>query len=90
MLKELKILVRNPVYLVQCVLPALIFPVLFIGLIFILPEEETSGITNALSMMLEFNKPLILMGLVAAMQFLPCLYMYQLRQFQEKAKMLHL
>ena len=68
-LKELKILVRNPVYLVQCVLPALIFPVLFIGLIFILPEEETSGITNALSMMLEFNKPLILMGLVAAMQF---------------------
>ena len=68
-LKELKILVRNPVYLVQCVLPALIFPVLFIGLVFILPEEETSGITNALSMMLEFNKPLILMGLVAAMQF---------------------
>jgi ABC-2 type transport system permease protein len=68
-LKELKILVRNPVYLVQCVLPALIFPLLFIGLIFILPEEETSGITNALSMMLEFNKPLILMGLVAAMQF---------------------
>lgn len=68
-LKELKILVRNPVYLVQCVLPALIFPILFIGLIFILPEEETSGITNALSMMLEFNKPLILMGLVAAMQF---------------------
>lgn len=68
-LKELKILVRNPVYLVQCVLPALIFPVLFIGLVFILPEEETNGITNALSMMLEFNKPLILMGLVAAMQF---------------------
>lgn len=68
-LKELKILVRNPVYLVQCVLPALIFPVLFIGLIFILPEEETSGITNALSMMLELNKPLILMGLVAVIQF---------------------
>ncbi len=67
--KELKILIRNPVYLVQCVLPALIFPVLFIGLIFIASDEELKGITNSLALMLNFNKPLILMGLVAIMQF---------------------
>ena len=67
--KELKILIRNPVYLVQCVLPALIFPVLFIGLIFIASDEELKGITNSLALMINFNKPLILMGLVAIMQF---------------------
>lgn len=68
-LKELKILIRNPVYLVQCVLPALIFPVLIVALIFILSDEELKGITNSLTLMLNFNKPLILMGLVAIMQF---------------------
>lgn len=67
--KELKILIRNPVYLVQCVLPALIFPVFFIGLIFIASDEELKEITNSLALMLNFNKPLILMGLVAIMQF---------------------
>lgn len=68
-LKELKILIRNPVYLVQCVLPALIFPVLIVALIFIMSDEELKEITNSLELMLNFNKPLILMGLVAIMQF---------------------
>lgn len=68
-LKELKILIRNPVYLVQCVLPALIFPVLIVALIFIMSDEELKEITNSLALMLNFNKPLILMGLVAIMQF---------------------
>lgn len=68
-LKEFKTLIRNPVYLVQCVLPALIFPVLIVALIFIMSDEELKEITNSLVLMLNFNKPLILMGLVAIMQF---------------------
>ena len=32
--KELKILFRNPIYFMQCVLPAFIMPVLYIGIIF--------------------------------------------------------
>ncbi len=68
-LKEFKTLIRNPVYLVQCLLPALIFPVLIVALIFIMSDEELKEITNSLVLMLNFNKPLILMGLVAIMQF---------------------
>lgn len=39
--KEFKILLRNPVYLVQCIIPAIIFPILCIALIVISIDEES-------------------------------------------------
>lgn len=39
--KEFKILLRNPVYLVQCIIPAIIFPILCIALITISIDEES-------------------------------------------------
>ncbi len=48
--KEFKTLLRNPVYLVQCVLPAILLPILCIALVLISFDEETiNEIMKALS-----------------------------------------
>ena len=48
--KELKTLIRNPVYMVQCVLPAIILPILCIAFILIsFDEEAINEIMQALS-----------------------------------------
>lgn len=48
--KEMKTLIRNPVYMVQCVLPAIILPILCVAFILIsFDEEAVSEIMQALS-----------------------------------------
>lgn len=46
--KEFKILVRNPVFLMQCILPSIIFPVLFIGISFMgmQSDSDTASFTQ--------------------------------------------
>lgn len=41
--KEFKLLIRNTVYLVQCVLPAILFPIIVIIMIFSSIDQETLG-----------------------------------------------
>lgn len=67
-LKEFKILFRNPVFLVQCVLPAILFPILILIIVFMSSGGESNDLINTLPELIKFNKPLILMGLVAITQ----------------------
>lgn len=66
--KEFKTLLRNPVYLVQCVLPAIILPILCIVLVLISFDEETiNEIMKALSNVNASG--LILLTLIGITQF---------------------
>lgn len=67
--KEFKILLRNPVFLVQCVLPALIFPVLCIFLTFVGLENEDMQELSSLTSMLEANKIVLLLGILGVIEF---------------------
>ena len=67
--KEFKILFRNPIFLVQCILPALIFPVLCIVLVAIGMGEQDAQELAELSSMLEENKALLLLGILGVIQF---------------------
>ena len=67
--KEFKILLRNPVFLVQCILPAILMPILCIGIvIFGFNGEEAQGLAE-LSAMLQEEKLLLLIGIIAINQF---------------------
>lgn len=67
--KEFKTLLRNPVYLVQCILPAIIFPVLCIGIVvFGFNGDEAQDLAE-LSAMLQEHKLLLLFGIIAINQF---------------------
>lgn len=66
--KELKILVRNPVFFLQCVLPALLMPILFFGVIvFSLGAEEKA---QMLSFLPDMNSSLVIFIILGASQFL--------------------
>lgn len=67
--KEFKILLRNPVFLVQCILPALIFPVLCIFLTFVGLNNEDMQELASLTSMLESNKLLLLLGILGIIEF---------------------
>lgn len=67
--KEFKILFRNPVYLVQCVLPALLFPILIIFLVGFGMSSEDMQEMSQLTNMLANNKSLVLYGVLAVTQF---------------------
>ena len=41
--KEFKILLRNPIFFMQCVLPAILFPILIIGMTILGINEESNG-----------------------------------------------
>lgn len=43
--KEFKILLRNPIFFMQCVLPAILFPILIIGMTILGINEESNGQT---------------------------------------------
>ena len=67
--KEFKILFRNPIFLVQCILPALIFPILCIVLVVMGMGEQDAQELAELSSMLEENKSLLLLGILGIIQF---------------------
>lgn len=67
--KEFKILFRNPIFLVQCILPALIFPILCIVLVVMGMGEQDAQELAELSSMLEENKSLLLLGILGVIQF---------------------
>ena len=67
--KEFKILFRNPVYLVQCILPAVLFPILMVALVFIgLNGEELQEIRSAATIG-ESDKPMMYFIILAGIQF---------------------
>ena len=67
--KEFKILLRNPVFLVQCILPAVIFPVLIVGIVLIgFTGEELQEIRNA-AVVSDSDKPMFFFIILAAIQF---------------------
>lgn len=67
--KEFKILLRNPIFLVQCILPAVLLPILFIGIILLgFNGDEAQNLTE-LSAMLQENRLLLLFGIIAVNQF---------------------
>ncbi len=67
--KEFKILFRNPVYLVQCILPAVLFPILMLALVFIgLNGEELQEIRSAATIG-ESDKPMMYFIILAGIQF---------------------
>ncbi len=67
--KEFKTLLRNPVFLVQCILPAILFPMLCIGVvIFGFNGDEAQDLAELLTMLQE-HKLLLLFGIIAINQF---------------------
>ena len=67
--KEFKILFRNPIFLVQCILPALIFPILCIVLVVMGIGKQDAQELAELTSMLEENKALLLLGILGVVQF---------------------
>lgn len=67
--KEFKILYRNPVFLMQCLLPAVLFPILCIVLFLFGMDVETSAELANLSNSLETLKPLIMFVILGITQF---------------------
>ena len=59
--KEFKTLIRNPVFFMQCVLPAIIFPILIIGMSFIGLKGEQNGELTSIANMIQ-NKNSIYLG----------------------------
>ena len=67
--KEFKILLRNPIFLVQCILPAVLLPILFIGIILLGFNGDEAQNLAELSAMLQENRLLLLFGIIAVNQF---------------------
>ena len=68
--KELKTLLRNPVFFMQCVLPAIIFPILIIGLTFIGMQGEQNGELTSISNIIQNKTSIYLgIGILCAVQF---------------------
>lgn len=70
-LKEFRILLRNPVYLVQCVLPSVLFPILMIGITIMGIIQEGESITEISQMISkeQTNYVFILAGVLSVLQF---------------------
>ena len=68
--KEFKTLLRNPIFFVQCVLPAIIFPILIIGLTIMGMKGEQNGAEMDIASMIT-NKTSIYLGIgvLCAIQF---------------------
>ena len=67
--KEFKILFRNPVFLVQCILPAVLFPVLIVGIVLVgFSGEELQNIRNV-AVITEGDKSMFFFIILAAIQF---------------------
>lgn len=71
--KEFKILLRNPVFLLQCILPAVLFPVLFIGISLLgannSGDEEIKQMMKALNTIGNKESILIGAGVLGVLQF---------------------
>ena len=68
--KEFKTLLRNPVFFMQCVLPAIIFPILIIGLTFIGMQGEQNGELTSISNIIQNKTSIYLgIGILCAVQF---------------------
>ena len=71
--KEFKILLRNPVFLLQCILPAVLFPVLFIGISLLgannSGDEEIKQMMQALNTIGNKESILIGAGVLGVLQF---------------------
>ena len=62
-------MLRNPIFLVQCILPAVLLPILFIGLILLGFNGDEAQNLAELSAMLQENRLLLLFGIIAVNQF---------------------
>ena len=68
--KEFKTLIRNPVFFMQCVLPAILFPILIIGLTFAGIKGEQNGIeTDIASIISDKTSVYVGVGILCAIQF---------------------
>ena len=68
--KEFKTLLRNPVFFMQCVLPAILFPVLMIVLTFAgIKGEQNGAPTDIASMVTNKTSVYLGMGILCAIQF---------------------
>lgn len=68
--KEIKTLIRNPIFFMQCVLPAILFPILIVVMTFTGIKEEQGGNITDISNMIQ-NKSTIFLGIsiLCAIQF---------------------
>ena len=68
--KEFKILIRNPIFLMQCVLPAILFPILIIVLTFAGMKGEQNGVEMDITSMVTNKTSIYLgVGILCAIQF---------------------
>ena len=67
--KEFKLLLRSPIYLMQCILPALLMPILMIVLLLMSGGEELRMQLETLTTLVGTNNALIIMGLLGITQF---------------------
>ena len=68
--KEFRQLLRNPIFFMQCVLPAILFPVLMIGLTFVgIKGEQGGSITDVANMITNKTSLYIGVGILCAIQF---------------------
>lgn len=70
-LKEFRILLRNPVYLVQCMLPAVLFPILMIGIAIMGIVQEGGNVLEISTMIPQeqTNSVFIVAGILSVLQF---------------------
>ena len=54
--KELKILFRNPIFFVQCVLPSIVMPILFLGIIIFSVNNEVNDLNTITNVLGEYVK----------------------------------
>lgn len=68
--KEFKILFRNPIYFMQCILPAIIFPILIIGITFLGIKGEENGVEVDIVYMITNKSSIYLgVGILCIIQF---------------------
>ena len=68
--KEFKTLLRNPVFFMQCVLPAILFPILIIGLSFVgIKGEQNSELESIVNIIQNKTSIYLGIGILCAVQF---------------------
>lgn len=68
--KEFKTLLKNPIFFMQCVLPAILFPILIIGLTFAgIKGEQNGAPIDFANMITDKSSIYIGMGILCAIQF---------------------
>ena len=68
--KEFKTLLRNPVFFMQCVLPAILFPILIIGLSFLgIKGEQNSELESIVNIIQNKTSIYLGIGILCAVQF---------------------